>query len=42
MRRVTLFVLMLIAAVAFGGTFECRSDHDHHHDDDAIVTISMR
>jgi hypothetical protein len=39
----TLFALMLIAALAFGGSFECRSDHDRDHDDDddGIVVISM-
>jgi hypothetical protein len=43
MRRMTLFALMLIAALAFGGSFECRSDHDrdHNDDDDGIVVISM-
>jgi hypothetical protein len=43
MRRMTLFVLMLIAVLSFGGSFECRSDHDDDDDDDdSIVTISMR
>ena len=44
MRPMKLFVLMLIAAMAFGGSFECRSDHDddHNDDDDGIVVISMR
>ena len=40
MRRMTLFVLMLIAALSFGGSFECRDDDDD--DDGSIVTISMR
>lgn len=43
MRRITLLVVVLIAALAFGGSFECRSDHDDDDDDnDGIVTISMR
>ena len=41
MRRMTLVVLMLIAALAFGGSFECRSDNDDDDDDDAVVTFSM-
>ncbi len=44
MRRMTLFVLMLIAALAFGGSFECRGsnhgDIDDNDDDGGRVRVS--
>jgi hypothetical protein len=35
MRIRNVFTIVLFAALAFGGTFTCRSGDDHHdHDDD--------
>jgi hypothetical protein len=41
MRWTKLFLTVLVAALAFGGSFECRSGDDHD-DDDGRRAIRVR
>ena len=42
MRWARLLLLALFAALAFGGSFECRSGDDDHRDDDDDDNVRVR
>ncbi len=41
MRWARLLLLVGVAALAFGGSFECRSGDDDHDDDDDDVRVRV-